>query len=232
PQEMPMVPHDPHESEDGPERSGAVEAPPTTSPRSRVTWGFTASLDGFLTGPNHDMAWLEACPPMDDGVTARLADAVGVIISGRRGYDAARAQADDRGELTAEAYGGAWSGVEIVLTHRPEELADDPSVLPLDVDVAEAIRRARELAHGKDVQIISADIARQALELDLVDEMQVFSAPVLLGDGTRAFDVPGGRRIDWEVVGPIPGAELGSGRILRPLRAPRPHRAPAATERP
>jgi dihydrofolate reductase len=216
-----MAPHGPRESEAGPEPSAAGDPPPATGSSSRVTWGFTASLDGFITAPGHDLAWLEACPAMDEAVTAQLADAVGVIISGRRGYDAARAQAAERGELTAEAYGGAWSGVEIVLTHRPEELADDPAVLALDVDVVEAIRRARELAQGKDVQIISADIARQALEHDLVDEMQVFSAPVLLGDGTRAFDVPGGRRIDWEVVGPIPGAELGAGRILRPLRTPR-----------
>lgn len=50
-----------------------------------------------------------------------------------------------------------------MLTHRPEELAGDPSVTALDVDVAEAIRRAHELADGREVQIISADIARQAL---------------------------------------------------------------------
>ncbi|MGP9537743.1 dihydrofolate reductase family protein [Brachybacterium sp. AOP43-C2-M15] len=199
---------------DGTRGDGARE----DTPGGKVTWGFTASLDGFITGPEHDMAWLEACPPMDPEIVARLAEPVGVIISGRRGYDAALAQAAQRGELTAEAYGGAWSGVEIVLTHRPEELADDSAVTALDVDVTEAVRRAREIAGPRDVQIISADIARQALEHDLIDELQVFSAPVLLGDGTRAYDVPGGRRIDWEVVGPIPGAELGAGRILRPRR--------------
>ena len=204
-----------------PRPSGRHDDPddPASTPPGRVTWGFTASLDGFITGPEHDMSWLEACPPMGEEVVARLAAPVGVIISGRRGYDAAIARAAERGELTSEAYGGAWGGVEIVLTHRPEELDDDPSVIALDVDVAEAIRRARELAAGRDVQIISADIARQALELDLVDELQIFSAPVMLGDGTRAFSVPGGRRIDWELVGPIPGAEAGFGRVYRPRRA-------------
>ncbi|MEO2097863.1 MAG: dihydrofolate reductase family protein [Brachybacterium sp.] len=206
-----MAPHRP----DRPDDPAAATAG-TQAPQGRVTWGFTASLDGFIAGPAHDMAWLEACPPMDGEVVARLAEPVGVIISGRRGYDAAVAQAAERSELTSEAYGGAWDGVEIVLTHRPEELAGDPSVTALDVDVAEAIRRAHELADGKDVQIISADIARQALELDLVDELQIFSAPVMLGDGTRAFSVPGGRRIDWELVGPIPGAEAGFGRLYRP----------------
>lgn len=197
--------------------------PSTTepAPASRVTWGFTSSLDGFLTGPDHDMSWISSCPPMDESVVAQLASPVGVILSGRRGYDAARAQADVRDELTAEAYGGAWTGIEIVLTHRPEELADDPAVTALDADVVEAVRRAKELAAGKDVQIISADIARQALEHDLVDELQMFIAPVMLGDGTRVFDVPGGRLVQWEAVGPIPGAEAALGRLYRPRRTAR-----------
>lgn len=188
---------------------------PTASRPSKVTWSFTASLDGFITGPGHDMAWLEACPRMDESVVARLAADVGVILSGRRGYDAAREQADQRDELTAEAYGGAWKGTEIILTHRPAELADDSAVMAWNVDVVEAVRRAKQLAAGKDVQIISADIARQALEHGLVDELLVFSAPVMLGDGTRAFEVPGGRLVEWELVGPIPGAEAAFGRIYR-----------------
>ena len=110
----------------------------TASRTSKVTWSFTASLDGFITGPGHDMAWLEACPRMDGSVVARLAADVGVILSGRRGYDAAREQADQRDELTAEAYGGAWEGIEIVLTHRPAELADDSAVTAWNVDVAGA----------------------------------------------------------------------------------------------
>lgn len=190
-----------------------------------VTWGFTASLDGFIAGPGHDMSWLEEAAGESsqgaesvDGIAA-LAEPVGVIISGRRGYDAARAQADERGELTAEAYGGAWSGTEIVLTHRPHEIADDPAIAPMDCDVREAVRRARQIAGEKDVQIISADIARQALEHDLLDEMQVFVAPVFLGDGTRIFDVPGGRRVRWELVEWPQGAvSAAGGRIYRPRR--------------
>ena len=61
--------------------------------RSKVTWGFTVSLDGFITGPDHDMSFMETLPRMDGDVVAKLAEPVGVIISGRRGYDAARAQA-------------------------------------------------------------------------------------------------------------------------------------------
>lgn len=182
----------------------------------RVTWGFTSSLDGFITGPEHDMSWVSAGEPMSEGTTERLARRIGVIISGRAGYDAALAQRDERDELTSEAYGGAWSGTEFILTHRPEGLDDDETVTALNCDVREAVRRAREVAGDLDVQIISADIARQALQHDLIDEMQVFVAPVFLGDGTRIFDVPGGRRVDWELVELIEGAERSFGRVYRP----------------
>ncbi|RBP62773.1 dihydrofolate reductase [Brevibacterium sanguinis] len=165
----------------------------------KVAWGFTCSIDGFITGPGHDMSWLSAAEPMAEGTTEDLASEVAVIISGRAGYDAAKAQAEIRDDLTSEAYGGAWSGTEFVLTHRPEELADDPTVVALNCSVVEAIDRAQEIAGDRDIQIISADIARQALDHDLIDELQVFVAPVFLGDGTRIFDVPGGRRVDWEL---------------------------------
>lgn len=163
----------------------------------KVAWGFTASIDGFIAGPGHDMSWLAAAEPHAEGTTEDMASKVAVIIAGRDGYDAVKAQRD---ETTAEPYGGAWSGTEFILTHRPEELADDPTVIALNCSIVEAIGRAQEIAGDRDIQIISADIARQALEHDLIDELQVFVAPVFLGDGIRIFAVPGGRRIDWELV--------------------------------
>src|SRR5690606_36098462 len=168
-----------------PSTSAGQSARGTGADMGKVAWGFTSSIDGFIAGPGHDMSWLSATEPAPTGATEQMAAPVGVIISGRAGYDAAIAQRDERDELTSAAYGGAWSGTEIILTHRPEELAGDPSVLALNCDIREAIRRAQEIAGDRDIQIISADIARQALEHDLIDELQVFVAPVFLGDGTR-----------------------------------------------
>ncbi|UPK74638.1 dihydrofolate reductase family protein [Nocardioidaceae bacterium SCSIO 66511] len=186
---------------------------------SKVAWGFTCSIDGFIAGPGHDMSWLAAAEPMAEGTTDRMAGAVAVIIAGRDGYDAAKALQDERDDLTSEPYGGAWSGTEFILTHRPEELADDPTVIALNCDIVEAIRRARELAGDGDVQIISADIARQALEHDLIDELQVYVAPIFLGDGIRIFDVPGGRRVDWELAEIDEQNPRSFARTYRPKRA-------------
>lgn len=182
----------------------------------KVAWGFTSSIDGFIAGPGHDMSWLSAAEPSGEGTTEEMASKVAVIIAGRRGYDAAQAQVDERDELTSEAYGGAWSGTEFILTHRPEDLADDSSVTALNCSIAEAVDRAQEIAGDRDIQIISADIGRQALEHDLIDELQVFVAPVFLGDGVRIFDVPGGRRVEWELVEIDEANRRSFGRTYRP----------------
>ena len=184
----------------------------------KVAWGFTCSIDGFIAGPDHDMSWMSAAEPLAEGTVEQMAADVAVIIAGRAGYDAARAQQGERDGLTSEAYGGAWSGTELILTHRPEEIEDDPGIVAMNCDIVEAIRRAREIAGDRDVQIISADIARQALQHDLIDELQVFVAPVFLGDGTRIFDVPGGQRIDWELIEIYTDSPRSFGRTYRPKR--------------
>jgi len=58
----------------------------------KVRWGFTCSIDGFIAGPGHDMSWMSAAEPLAEGTMERMAGDVAVIISGRAGYDAAKAQ--------------------------------------------------------------------------------------------------------------------------------------------
>ncbi len=52
------------------------------------------------------------------------------------------------------------------------------------------------------VSVLGADVARQRLEAGMLDEIQVLVAPVLLGDGTRRFDHPGGTNVRLEPLDP------------------------------
>lgn len=62
--------------------------------------------------------------------------------------------------------------------------------------MAEGIAKAREIAGEKNVNIASANIARQALELGLVDEVAVSLVPVLFGEGIPYFaTMSGGHRL-------------------------------------
>ncbi|MFC5781522.1 dihydrofolate reductase family protein [Streptomyces sp. NBC_01474] len=79
-----------------------------------------------------------------------------------------------------------------VLTHRPEDLKPAGGVTFLNCDVAEAVRIALDAAGGKNLEVLSPSIGRQLLERGIVDEIDLHIAPVLLGDGIRLFDNPGG----------------------------------------
>ncbi|HEX5859272.1 MAG TPA: dihydrofolate reductase family protein, partial [Microbacterium sp.] len=98
------------------------------------------------------------------------------------------------------AYGGAWKGREFVLTHHPEDAPETERITFLNCDVAEALDMARSAAGGGNVEIFSPTIGRQLLERGLIDEIDLHIAPVLLGDGIRLFDNPGGAPIRLELL--------------------------------
>ena len=52
-----------------------------------------------------------------------------------------------------------------------------------------AVEQAEQAAGGKDVNIMGGgDVIRQALEADIVDELTIIIAPVILGGGKRLFE--------------------------------------------
>jgi len=154
------------------------------------------SLDGFLAGPGGDMQWmngLDSVPsPVFDGVAAR----VDVILSGARTY---RGDDPNAGTDSEGAFGGTWEGSMVVLTHHPDP--DPPPGVEFAGDLEEAVVRSRELA-GPDglVAVFGADVARQCLDAGVLDEVLVLVLPVMLGDGVRLLDRPGGERVRLEVI--------------------------------
>jgi len=53
--------------------------------------------------------------------------------------------------------------------------------------VAAAVARASELAGDRDVTVSGGTIARQCLDLGLLDEVAVDLVPVVMGEGNRPF---------------------------------------------
>ena len=163
------------------------------------------SLDGFIAGPGQAMDWIFGHVTPEE--FPEIMAATGAMLAGRRTYEVGRRDAGT-GKASGEAYGGGWSGPQFVLTHEPPE---DPAVTFLSGDIGAAVATAREAAGGKDVEILGADVARQALQRGLVDEVLVHIVPVLLGAGTP-FSAPGLPRVDLE---PISTARSGSVTTLR-----------------
>jgi dihydrofolate reductase len=113
---------------------------------------------------------------------AYLRDAIersGALVVGRRVYD----------------YTSGWGGDHplsvpvFLVTHRPPQAwpVPDAPFTAVPEGVAAAIEKAKVVAGDKTVALLGPAIIQQALDLDLVDEIAVELAPVLLGKGIRFF---------------------------------------------
>jgi dihydrofolate reductase len=158
-----------------------------------MLYGVTMSLDGFIAGPGGDMSWLTPFLGPNDDVS-RLIPEIGSLLVGRNTFGG-----DDphRGtEAQGKPFGGGWDGQQFVLTHRPP--SEPVHGVTFVTDLATGIAGAKEAAGDKYVNILGASTARQCLQADALDEVLVFIAPVLLGDGVRLFDWPGGNNVKLE----------------------------------
>lgn len=79
-----------------------------------------------------------------------------------------------------------------VLTHRPPakhpKENDDLTITFVTDGIESAVLMAKAAAGERDVVVLGADAGQQALRADLVDELQIAIAPLLLGTGTRMFE--------------------------------------------
>lgn len=161
-----------------------------------VSCSMSMSLDGYVTGPGDSRedpwgrgaevlhSWLfDQSTPEDEAILAEMVAGCGAVIMGRRSFD------------KNEGDGGWGDGGPVgdtpvfVVTHqKPTKPA--PSVFTFVTDgVVSAIEQAKAAAGDKVVGLHGATVMQQALPLGLVDELVVQLVPVLLGGGTRLFDL-------------------------------------------
>jgi dihydrofolate reductase len=129
---------------------------------------------------------------VDEAFASRWADGIGVEIMGRNKFEPVEGAPSD------EEWRGWWGENPpfhtpvLVLTHRPRpplEMEGGTTFYFVDAEPAEALAQARDLAGDLDVRLGGgATTIRQFLAADLVDEMHVVVAPVVLGRGERLWD--------------------------------------------
>jgi dihydrofolate reductase len=161
---------------------------------ARVICDMSASLDGYVTGPNdsrenpfgdgadmlHD--WMfDAATDDDRAILQEMLDGVGAVVMGRKSFD------------KNEGDGGWGDGGPLgdtpcfVVTHHKPTTAHPPVYTFVTDGVASAIEQAKNVAGYKVVGLHGATVMQQALPLGLVDEIRVHVIPVLLGGGTPLF---------------------------------------------
>ncbi|MGR6316464.1 dihydrofolate reductase family protein [Micromonospora soli] len=157
---------------------------------AKLLYSATASLDGYLAGPGGDMSWLTEHLGGENPTAERLLADVGAILVGNRTFGG-----DDpnRGTDREGAFGGQYHGPVFVLTRQPP--AEPVAGITFVDDLHRAVAQAKEAAGDRYVNVLGANVAKECIEAGLLDEILMFFAPVLLGDGVRMFDHPGGATI-------------------------------------
>ena len=160
---------------------------------SKLLYSATMSLDGFIAGVGGDMQWLTNYLAEPNPEAASLMDDIGALLVGANtnSGDDPNAGTDKEG-----AFGGEYSGPVVVLTHNPPEGGGAGNGVRFATDLGSAVALSRELAgDSRYVNVLGADVARQLIEARELDEVLMFIAPVLLGDGVRMFEHSGGTEI-------------------------------------
>jgi dihydrofolate reductase len=175
---------------------------------TKVIADISMSLDGYVTAPGVDLAhglgvggepihaWVleEPRSPVDEAVLARTFAETGAVVLGRRLFDIVDGP-DGWNEDVGYGHDQNQSVAPpcFVVTHEP------PAKVRLGArfrfvteGVAAAIEQARTVAGDKDVVVMGgANVVDQCLVARLVDQLRIHLSPLVLGGGTRLFDLVG-----------------------------------------
>lgn len=179
---------------------------------AKTLYSVTMSLDGFIAGPGGDMSWMTPYLAPNPDVDA-LIGRIGALLVGSRTFGG-----DDphRGtEKEGKPFGGGWEGPQFVLTHQVP--AKPVPGVTFAADFQAGLAAAKAAAGDKYVNILGASVARQCLLGGELDEVLTLIAPVLLGDGVRLFEQPGGMQVGLERIKVIE-APLAAGLWYRVAR--------------
>lgn len=179
----------------------------------KVSTGATMSIDGYIAGPGDSgfdllFQWYFTgdieVPTGNPELTMKVSRAskehldrwtkgCGALVVGRRLFD------------TMNGWGGRhpMDVTVVVLTHKlPEDrpAADENFVFVTD-GIEAAVARAKEIAGDRNVGVNGGEMARQALDAGLLDEVCVDLVPVLLGGGVPYFPSLGVKPVQLE--GPL-----------------------------
>jgi len=158
---------------------------------AKLIYSAIASLDGYVADEQGEFGW--SMP--DEEVHSFVNDLerpVGTHLYGRRMYEVMKAwESDDL--LVGQPpcihdYAEIWRASDkIVYSRSLEEISTSRTKLERSFD-PEAVRRLKETA-DREISIGGPELAAQAIEADLVDEIHLLLVPVAVGAGKPALPI-------------------------------------------
>ncbi len=156
---------------------------------ARLIYSMIASLDGYVADEGGNFDW--AAP--DEEVHTFVNDLeqpVGTYLYGRRMYEVMvyweTAHTLAGHPPFVQDFAEIWQAADkIVYSTTLETVSSARTRIERDFD-PEAVRQMKALA-SRDITVGGPDLAAQAIRAGLVDELQLFVAPIVVGGGKKAL---------------------------------------------
>jgi dihydrofolate reductase len=152
---------------------------------ARLIYSMLASLDGYVEDESGDFSW--AAPDEEvHGFANELERAVGTHLLGRRMYETMTywetAATEAGADPVEREFAQLWRATDKVVYSRTLQ-APSTERTRLEAELEPAAVAAMKEAAERDLSVAGPELAAQALAAGLVDELQLFVAPVVVGAG-------------------------------------------------
>jgi dihydrofolate reductase len=166
---------------------------------AKLIYSAITSLDGYVADEDGNFDWAEP----DEEVHSFLNDLerpIGTYLYGRRMYQVLVAWETillaDQPRFIQD-FAEIWRAADkVVYSKTLETVSSARTRIERDFD-PEAVRQLKASADG-DVTVGGPNLAAQAIKAGLVDELQLFVAPIVVGGGIEAF--PNNVRVKLELL--------------------------------
>jgi dihydrofolate reductase len=165
---------------------------------SKTVLNLLITFDGFIAGQEDEIYWIEKVHRRDSGGEkfdfSSFTSKVRAIITGNRSYE----QGIEHGWFKNNAYGP--SQIFVLCKDVSEKKSDDADFRYVTTGIHDAHEQAIKTSGDKWIYLFGgADVFQQFLNEDLLDEMFITIAPIIIGKGIKLFDNLKERHIELDV---------------------------------
>ncbi|MBT2645111.1 dihydrofolate reductase [Bacillus sp. ISL-41] len=144
--------------------------------KSNVILYIAVSLDGYIARPDGAVDWLDDVEGEGDNGYGEFYSQVGTVIMGRKTYEEVLRLTDEFPYAGKPCY---------VLSRQTME--NSPHVTFTDEDLVSLVSRLKKDSNSYVWLVGGGQLVKQFLEKQLIDEIQLYIIPKLIGEGIPLF---------------------------------------------
>ena len=166
----------------------------------KLIYSMTVSLDGFIAGPGGDISWSAPDEELHRFHNDEVRE-LGAHLLGRRLYETMvyweTADEDPGAGDIVREFALIWQALPKVVFSRTLDSVEGANATLAHDDLRAELSSLQESVRG-DIAVGGAELAGEAIRLNLIDEYRLFVHPVAGGGGIPFF--PRDHRVDLELV--------------------------------